>query len=89
MRHNRVGLPKAVKSLEGRDPFSSEIWWEMEKGKLVLVSYVVPTKSKGLKNIVVLTTRPPLLGITKDDEKFKPAIIKFYDISKVIPFYFL
>ena len=45
MRHNRVGISKEVKSLEGREAFSTEMWWEKEKGKKVLVSYVVPSKN--------------------------------------------
>lgn len=78
MRHNRIGLPKEVKTLDNREEFSTEVWWEKE-GKITFTSYVVKTKSKGKKNIVVLSTMEPLLGVTKDDDKFKPAIIKFYD----------
>ena len=83
MRHNRVGLPKEVKRLEGREHNSTQVWWEKDTQKITLTSYCVKTKSKGLKNIVVLSTMPPLLGVTKDDGKVKPAIIKFYDFSKV------
>jgi hypothetical protein len=43
---------------------------------------VVNTKSKGKKNVLVLSSVPPILAITKDDGKQKPAIIKFYDFSK-------
>ena len=46
------------------------------------MSYVVDSKSKGKKNVLVLSTQPPLLGVTKDDGKSKPAIIKFYDFTK-------
>ena len=35
-----------------------------------LISYVVTTKSKGKKNVLVLATHPLLLGETKDDEKY-------------------
>ena len=38
--------------------------------------------SKGLKNILLLSSLPPILGITKDDGKHKPALLKFYDFSK-------
>ena len=82
MRHNRVGLPKEVKSLEGREAFSTQVWWEKEKQKMTLTSYVVPTKSKGMKNVVVLSSQQPILGVTMDDEKYKPAIINFYDFYK-------
>ena len=82
MRHNRVGIPKEVKSMEGREPFTSEIWWEKEKQQITMTSYVVNTKSKGKKNVIVLSTMPPLLRITKDDGKNRPGLLKFYDFSK-------
>ena len=49
---------------------------------MVLISYVVNTKSKGKKNVLALTTMRPLLGVTKDDDKVKPAILKLYDCTK-------
>ena len=63
---------------------STIVWHELTKGKLCIVSYVVNTKSKGKKNILVLCTVPNLatLGITRDDGKMKPAAIKVYDFSK-------
>ena len=33
MRHNRVGLPKEVKSLEGRKEYDTQVWWEVERQK--------------------------------------------------------
>ena len=45
-------------------------------------SYVVNTKSSGKKNILALSSLPPILEITKDDGKCKPAILKFYDFTK-------
>ena len=82
MRHNRKGLPKEIKSMEGRESNSSIVYWEKKEQKLTLTTYVVSTKSKGLKNIIVLASTPPLLGQTKDDGKCKPGIIKFYDFNK-------
>ena len=79
---NRKGIPKEIKETKDREENSTEIFWEQTKGKFVLVSYVVHTKSKGVKNILLLSTQPPLLGVTKDDGKKKPAIIKFYDFTK-------
>ena len=35
-----------------------------------------------MKNIFVMSTMQPLLRITKDDNKHKPAVIKFYDFTK-------
>ena len=46
------------------------------------IASVASTKSKGLNSIIVLSSLPPLLGQSKDDDRFKPAIIKFYDFSK-------
>ena len=63
MRHNRKGLPIEVKSLAGREVNTTEVWWKKEKGKITLTSYVVSSKSKGKKNVVVLSSMPPLLGI--------------------------
>ena len=81
MRHNRVGLPKEVKQFTDREPFSTQIWWEKSKQKISLTSYVVPSKSKGRKNVIVLSSQEPYLGVIKD-EKAKPQIIKFYDFTK-------
>ena len=85
MRANRKGIPKEVKEVRDRGENSSIVWYEEKEGKLTLTSYVVKTKSKGVKNILVLSTIPnlPSLGITKDDGKQKPALLKVYDFTKV------
>ena len=84
MRHNRKGVPKEVKSMEGREENSTVVWYEAEKGKLSLTSYAVNTKSKGKKNIFALSSIAdfPNLGVNKDDGKFKPALLKLYDMTK-------
>ena len=81
MRQNRVGIPNEIKSTEGREFQSSETFWEKSKGDLSLTSYISKT-SKGKKNVLVLTSTRPLQGVTKDDGKKKPAIIKLYDFTK-------
>ena len=48
---------------------------------LSISSYVVNT-SKGKKTVILLSTAPPNLGITKDDGKSKLGIYKVYDVSK-------
>lgn len=53
----------------------------MPSKKLVLHSYVVKSKSSGLRNVLMLSSVEPLLGVTKDD-KFKPAIYKLCDFTK-------
>ena len=40
MRPKMVGLRKEVKSLQHRDENSTEVWWEKEKQKITLNSYV-------------------------------------------------
>ena len=44
-------------------------------------SYVVKS-SKGKKNVLLLSTLGPILGVNKDDEKQKPALYKLYDFTK-------
>ena len=44
--------------------------------------YNVKPKSYGKKNVLMLTTMRPCLGITKDDGKENPALYKFYDFTK-------
>ena len=48
----------------------------------MLTSYTVKTKSKGKKNVVLLSTSRPLHGKAIDDGKKKPQIIKFYNFTK-------
>ena len=50
--------------------------------KICLSSYTVQTKSKGKKNVVILSTTRPMHSCTKDDNKSKPQIFKFYDFTK-------
>ena len=38
--------------------------------------------SKAKKNVILLSTAPPILGITKDDGKSKLGIYKVYDFTK-------
>ena len=57
------------------------IFLESEKGRLVLHSYVIKTKSTGLRNVLLLSTGQPILGVSKNPKK-KPAIYKLYDYTK-------
>ena len=81
---NRRGLAKEIKNMVDRLENSTVVWHELTHGNMCIVSYVVKTKSKGKKNILILCTIPKLatLGITKDDGKYKPAAFKVYDFSK-------
>lgn len=78
---NRAGIPPAIKIIATREEKSYTVLWDAETGKKTFHSYVVNTKSKGKKNVLILSTMPPLLGTTKD-EKRKPATHKFYDFTK-------
>lgn len=66
---NRVGIPQAFKEITGKE------------GPRSLNSYIVKT-AKGKKNVMILTTMKPLLGITIADEKKPPALYKLYDFTK-------
>ena len=82
LQHNRKGIPPGIKEIKDREVLSSEIYWEKEQNIMTMSSYVVTT-SKGKKNVLLLSTHSPLLGITKDDDKQKPGLYKlFYDFTK-------
>lgn len=78
---NRKGVGE-IKIMDERESQSTKVYWEKEKGLISMTSYVVNTKSSGKRNVLVLSTVNPILGVTKDDGKCKPAIIKFYDYTK-------
>jgi len=79
---NRIGLPDELKDAKQREEFESTIHWDKDTGNLALCAYTTKSKSKGKKNVLVLSTMRPLMGITRDDGKLKPAVIKFYDFTK-------
>ena len=82
LQSNRLGLPDELKNPKDWDEFQSTIHWEKGKGNIALCAYTTKSKSKGNKNVLVLSTVRPLLGVTKDDGKCKPTVIKFYDFTK-------
>ena len=82
LQSNRLGLPNELKNPKDRDEFQSTIHWEKDKGNIALCAYTTKLKSKGNKNVLVLSTMRPLLGVTKDDGKCKTAVIKFYNFTK-------
>ena len=77
---NCVGIPPELKVVKDKAELSNEIYWEVN-GKCNISSYVVKT-SKEKKAVLMLSTMEPLLGVTKDDRKKKPALYKFYDFTK-------
>ena len=64
---NRVGIPTEIKDVTNRKVFSTEIYWQ-EKSKRNLTFYVVSSSKKKTKNIIVLITIDPLLGVTIYDD---------------------
>ena len=79
---NRKGVG-SIELLDSREDLSSKVYWGKEKGKLSITSYVVNTKCAGKRNILILSAMPPLIGVTKDDGKKNPAIIKLCALTKV------
>ena len=79
---NRIGLPDDLKDVKQRGEFESTMHWEKTEGDLSLCTYTTKSKSKGKNNVLVLLTMRPLMGITRNNGKHKPAIIKFYDFTK-------
>ena len=66
MQSNRRGVGD-VASLVGHGELSTQVFWKEKDGKMSLTSYVVKTKSAGKRNVLVLSTLPVLLGVTRDD----------------------
>ena len=62
--------------------FSATCHFEKQKKNICLTSYTVKIKSKGKKDVVVLSTSRPFHEKTIDDGKKKSQIIKFYDFTK-------
>ncbi len=81
LQTNRKGIPKEIKDFSSRDENTYKIYWNKAKSAMTLHSYVVCTKSTGKRNVLVLSTFPPIIGTTKDKKK-KPAIMKVYDFTK-------
>lgn len=79
---NRKGLPREVKSLAGREDLSYEVFYNETSPHISLHSYVVSTKSTGKRNVLILSTMHPYMGVTKDDGKKKPYLYKIYDFCK-------
>ena len=82
LQSNRKGIPAEIKEIKDRETNSHEIYWKKDDGIINLHSCRVKTKISGKRNVLLLSTVPPLLATTKDDNKSKPAIYKLYDFSK-------
>ena len=71
MQGNIRAVPRGVSQVAGREEFSYKAMWVF-----------VNRKSSGKKNVLALSSVPPLLGVTMDDGKHKPAILKLCDFTK-------
>ena len=80
MQSNRVGIPPEKKETKDREILSTEMYWEKNDSRNIS-SYVVKT-SKRKKSVIVLSTIDPIRGVTKDDDKKRPAAYKLYDFTK-------
>ena len=82
MGTGRLGVPDELRKPEKDRPvYSSTCHFEEKDMDMCLFSYTVKTKSKGMKNVLMLSTMRPIHGVTKDEVK-KPSIYKLYDFTK-------
>ena len=82
LRKNRKGIPEEIKDITGREPFSTQVWYEKEAQYISITSYTPTTKSKGPKNVLFLSTGKHILGTEKEGTRKKPGVGKFYDLNK-------
>ena len=78
----RVGFPEEVFDTKIREVLRKPYHFEKYKKDLCLSSYTLQTTSNGKKNVVILSTTRPIHSCTKDDNKSKHEIFKFYDFTK-------
>ena len=84
LQSNRRDIPIEVKNVAEGKQFFCQCFWESSENRLLLHSYVFPTKSSGQGNVLLLSTVQLILGVlaTIGDGKKKPAICKLYDFTK-------
>ena len=76
LQSNRRDISIELKNVAERERFSCQCFWESSENKLVLHSYVFPTKRSGQRKVLLLSTVELILGVTIDDGKTKPSICK-------------
>ena len=81
LQSNRRDIPIEVKNVAERERFSCQCFWESSENKLVLNSYLFPTKSSGQCNVFLRLTVELILGVTIGDGK-KNITCKIYDFTK-------
>ena len=65
---NRKGLPKEIKETKGREE-NILISSKSDKGEVTLNSYIMKTKSSGMRHVLSLQTTNPAHYVTQDDKK--------------------
>eukprot|EP00112_Aurelia_sp_Birch-Aquarium-sp1_P020887 Seg549.6 transcript_id=Seg549.6/GoldUCD/mRNA.D3Y31 product="PiggyBac transposable element-derived protein 4" protein_id=Seg549.6/GoldUCD/D3Y31 len=78
---NRKGIAKEIVAAQDREGPSTKVYFEKVKGKLMLTSYVPPSKKGKKENVIVLSTMHKSAEVSKDSRK-KPNVIVFYDKTK-------
>ena len=71
-----------IKFLENWEYLSTNVYSVKYDDNISVTSYVVKIKSTRNRNILVLSTTSFIFGVTKDNGKEKPAVIKLYDFTK-------
>ena len=61
---NRIGIPAEIKKTDNRPELCTTVHWEAEDMNLVLCSYAVITKSKGIKSVLLLSTMSVIRSYT-------------------------
>ena len=79
LKKGRIGILDELFNTRNREIYSATCHFKKD---ITLTSYTVKKKSKGKKNVVVLSTTRLLHRKTIDDGKEKPQIIRFYDFTK-------
>ena len=69
-----IWIPDKLKTATDRDEFSATCHFEPKQKNLCLNTYTVKTKSKGKKNVLLLSTVRPMNKKAEDDKNDKPAI---------------
>ena len=82
VQKGRHGMPNELFDVKGREKLSVTCHYKEKEKHVCTTSYTVATKSKGKKNVVILSTMRPMDACTKDDDKFKLEIFTFYYFTK-------
>ena len=82
-RNNSDELEGTSDRTERKKRREENIWISCREqgGPVILNSYVVKTKSSGMRNVLLVNTTEPAHYVT-NDEKTNPYIYKIYDFTK-------